>query len=84
MQKATMTRNIELTLRNVPIGRRARIHQLQAEPEVSLRLRELGFCEDTVVRCVMRSHGKIICEIYNSRIGLDGVLAGNIVVTLSE
>ena len=79
-----MTHNRELTLRNAPIGRTVRIQQLQAGPEVSLRLRELGFCENVVVRCVMRSHGKIICEIYNSRIGLDGQLAGDIVVTPTE
>ena len=74
----------QVTLREIPVGRRARIHRLHAEARVSTRLRELGFCENAVVRCVMKSHGNIICEVYNTRIGINNRLANDIFVTPFE
>jgi Fe2+ transport system protein FeoA len=40
----------------------------------------MGFCEDAIVRCVMKSHGNIICEILNTRIAMNSRLAGDIFV----
>ncbi len=79
-----MNAKSQLTLREVPVGRKARIRHLHAEARVSTRLRELGFCENAVVRCVMKSHGNIICEIYNTRIGINNLLANDILVTPFE
>jgi Fe2+ transport system protein FeoA len=79
-----MTPRVHLRLIDVPAGSNVRIRHLRARPEVSTRLRELGFCENVLVRCVLKSHGNIICEICNTRIGLSGHLAGNIYVSGPE
>jgi Fe2+ transport system protein FeoA len=73
-----------MRLADAPVGANVRISRLRSRPEVSLRLREMGFCEDAVVRCVMKSHGNIICEILNTRIAMNGRLAGDILVAPSE
>jgi Fe2+ transport system protein FeoA len=73
------------TLVDAPIGARVRIRQLRhARPEMSARLRELGFCENAIVRCVLKGNGNIICEIQNSRIGIDNTLARTIVISVGE
>lgn len=73
-----------LKLIEVPIGHRARVKGIQTRPEVSSRLRELGFCENAVVRCITKANGAIICEVSNSRIGLNNSLARSIIVTIFE
>jgi Fe2+ transport system protein FeoA len=73
-----------LTLSEAPLGRRFRIQHLHPTPEVSARLREMGFCENAVVRCIMKGDGNLICELYNSRIGLNSLLANAIVITADE
>jgi len=75
-----MTHHGPLSLLDVPIGTRVRIRQLSSRPEISARLRELGFCENAVVRCVTKGYGNIICEVYNTRIGLNAGLARGILV----
>ncbi len=88
MQKEELKRIMtqpHATLVDAPIGMRVRIRQLRhAHPDISTRLRELGFCEDAVVRCILRGNGNMICEIQNSRIGLDNNLARSIVVSAWE
>ena len=73
-----------MTLTDAPIGSRVRIHHLHSLPETSMRLRELGFCENALLRCVMKSNGNIICEISNTRIGLGSTITDTIVVSPSE
>ena len=73
-----------MRLSDAPLGKSVRISRLRSRPEVSVRLREMGFCEDALVRCVMKSHGNIICEILNTRIAMNGRLAGDILVSPSE
>lgn len=73
-----------MRLADAPLGKRVRVSRLRSRPEVSVRLREMGFCEDAIVRCVMKSHGNIICEILNTRIAMNGRLAGDILVSPSE
>ncbi len=75
---------ILLKLIEVPIGHRARVRHLRMRPEIGSRLRELGFCENAVVRCVTKGKGAIICEICNTRIGLNSHLAGRIFVSTFE
>jgi Fe2+ transport system protein FeoA len=79
-----MTRRTSMTLSDAPIGAPVRIHRLTSRPEISTRLRELGFCENSIVRCLMRGHGNIICEVYDTRVGLNNVLASGIHVSHSE
>jgi len=51
---------------------------------MSARLREMGFFEGVIVRCITKTHGNLICEILNTRIGIDGKLANGIMVSPAE
>jgi len=73
-----------MRLADAPLGISVRVSRLRSRPEISVRLREMGFCEDAVVRCVMKSHGNIICEILDARIAMNSRLAGDILVSPSE
>jgi len=73
-----------LTLIEVPVGLRARVRHLHTQPDVCFRLRELGFRENAVIRCITKGNGAIICEVCNTRIGLNSHLAGSIVVSIFE
>ena len=59
----------------VTAGASVRIKQLSASPEVSQRLRELGFCEDQRVKLLGRNPN-LICQVCNARLGLSTQLAG--------
>ena len=69
------------TLSDAPIGQFVRIQEIQSEPAVCQRLRELGFCENALVRCMVNTQGNLICEVCHSRIGLTSKIAQDILVT---
>ena len=58
----------------VQAGDSVRIKQLSASPEVSSRLRELGFCEEQRVKLLSRNPN-LICQVCNARLGLSSQLA---------
>ncbi len=60
------------------------VEQLRSQPEICTRLRELGFCEKAVVRCLSKAHGNLICEVCNTRIGLNAAIASSIFVSHFE
>lgn len=62
------------TLSEVQAGDFVRIKQLSASPEVSSRLRELGFCEEQRVKLLSRNPN-LICQVCNARLGLSSQLA---------
>jgi Fe2+ transport system protein FeoA len=66
-------------LNQVKIGLAVRIKQLCATPAVADRLREIGFCEDRIVR-LLAGHGNFICQVCNSRLALSEQLARAIMV----
>jgi Fe2+ transport system protein FeoA len=66
-------------LNRVKAGTAVRIKQLTAAPDVSHRLRELGFCEEQQVRVVSK-HVNIICQVCHARLGLSQQLAEAILV----
>ncbi len=66
-------------LNRVKTGIAVRIKQLCAAPEVATRLREIGFCEDRVVR-LLTGHNNIICLVCNARLALSEQLAQTILV----
>ena len=72
------------SLTQIPVGRFARIHRLESQPEISFRLREMGFCENAVVRLVVNEEGNLICEVCNTRIGLNHAVANDIIVSPFE
>jgi ferrous iron transport protein A len=71
-------------LSEVPEGRFVRIRKLRLEPDVCHRLRELGFCEDAIVRLVVNGEGNLICEVCHTRIGLNLAIAQDIMVSPFE
>ena len=66
-------------LNKVRAGTCVRIKQLSASPDVSHRLRELGFCEEQKIRLLSQSHS-VICQVCNARLGLSPQLAETIMV----
>ena len=66
-------------LNRVKAGIAVRIKQLCATPQVADRLREIGFCEDQIVR-LLTSHTNIICMVCNTRLALSSQIAETILV----
>ena len=66
-------------LNRVREGTAVRIKQLCASPEVSQRLREIGFGEEQIIRLLARSTN-VICLVCNARLALSGQLAEIILV----
>ena len=66
-------------LNRVQAGIAVRIKQLCASPEMAGRLREIGFCEEQIIRLVT-SRNNIICLVCNARLALSEQLAQSILV----
>jgi Fe2+ transport system protein FeoA len=66
-------------LSRVKAGVAVRIRQLCAAPEVQNRLRELGFCEDQIIR-LLTSQTNFICQVCNARLAISEQLAKIILV----
>jgi Fe2+ transport system protein FeoA len=72
------------SLYDAPLGRNVRIRHFHTSPALTARLREMGLLEDGVVRCLLRRDHTIICEVFNSRIGLGRDVAAAIMITNCE
>ncbi|HAP37005.1 MAG TPA: hypothetical protein DCQ28_14155 [Bacteroidetes bacterium] len=70
------------TLAHTQSGSTVRIQQLNTTPETCMRLRELGFCNNAMVRCVINGPSHLICEVCNTRIGLHHSVAQTIIVSV--
>lgn len=66
-------------LSRVKAGVAVRIKQLCATPETQNRLRELGFCEDQIIR-LLTSQSNFICQVCNTRLAISEQLAQLIMV----
>ncbi len=66
-------------LSRVQAGVAVRIKQLCAAPAVQNRLRELGFCEDQIIR-LLTSQTNYICQVCNARLAISEQLARIILV----
>ena len=66
-------------LSHVKAGAVVCIRHLSTAPEVTDRLRELGFCEDQKIRLVARQ-SNYICQVCNARLAISGKLADSIMV----
>ena len=66
-------------LNRVKAGIAVRVRQLCAAPEIADHLREIGFCEDQVIK-LLTGAGNIICMVCNSRVALSEQLAQSILV----
>ncbi len=67
------------TLNQVKAGVAVRIKKLCAAPQVQSRLREIGFCEDQIIKLVT-SHTNFICQVCNARLAISERLAELILV----
>jgi Fe2+ transport system protein FeoA len=56
-----------------------RIKQLRAPDETSQRLREIGFCEEQIIKPII-SATSIICQVCNARLAISARLAEMILV----
>ena len=66
-------------LDQVRTGATVRIRRLGTAPEVSQRLREIGFGEDQLIRLVAKS-SNLICQVCNARLALSNAVAAQILV----
>jgi Fe2+ transport system protein FeoA len=66
-------------LSRIKAGNVVCIKQLSASPEVRVRLREMGLCEQQKIKLLSR-HSSIICQVCNARLGLSKRLAEAILV----
>src|SRR5690349_20986513 len=66
-------------LSRVKAGVAVRIKRLCAMPEVQTRLRELGFCEEQIIR-LLTSQTNFICQVCNTRMAISEQLARIIMV----
>lgn len=66
-------------LSRVNTGVAVRIKQLSTPPEVTHRLREMGFCEEQKIKLLSR-HSNLICQVCNARLGISSRLAEKIIV----
>jgi Fe2+ transport system protein FeoA len=66
-------------LSRVKAGVAVRIKQLCASPETQTRLREIGLCEDQIIKLVT-SQSNFICQVCNARLALSEQLARLIMV----
>ena len=66
-------------LSRVKAGMAVRIKELSTPPEVSQRLREIGFVEKQVIKLVIRQANPI-CQVCNARLALSAELAQMIIV----
>jgi Fe2+ transport system protein FeoA len=66
-------------LSHVPEGCTVCIKELTTTPDVSSRLREMGFGEEKHIRLVSHANS-IICQVCNARLGISKELAERIMV----
>ena len=66
-------------LSRVEAGEVVCIKHLSTTPEVTDRLRELGFCEEQQIKLLTRE-SSYICQVCNARLGISKALADSIMV----
>ncbi len=70
-------------LSRVKAGTVVCIKHLSTAPDVTGRLRELGFCEEHQIKLLSR-HSNIICQVCNARLAISKKLADSIFVETVE
>lgn len=66
-------------LSRIQVGVAVRIKQLCASSEIQTRLREIGLCEEQIIRLIT-SQTNFICQVCNTRLALSEQLARLILV----
>ena len=60
-------------------GSSVRIKMVSGTPEITSRLREMGFCEEQKIRLISQ-HTHVICQVCHARLGISKQLAEKIMV----
>lgn len=68
-----------MRLTDLPAGSVGKVCELKAEANLSARLREMGFCESSVIEKVSGQH-TLLCTVCNARIALSERVAEHIIV----
>ena len=68
-------------LSRVVAGSAVRIKRLSTPPELSHRLREMGFCEDQRIKLLSR-HSNLVCLVCKARLGISSQIADHSLVEL--
>jgi len=76
---ANCTGGLLCALNSVRAGTCVRIKQLPESAELTTRLREIGFCEEQLVKLVSAKNN-VICQVCNSRMAISSQLAAVILV----
>jgi ferrous iron transport protein A len=66
-------------LSDLTSGEKGRVCDLQGEANVCARLREMGFCEESIVERVS-GNSTLLCQVCGTKIALNGRAAQHIVV----
>lgn len=66
-------------LSRVQAGTTVCIKRLSTAPEMTDRLREMGFCEEQRIKLLARQ-SSYICQVCNARLGISAELADSILV----
>jgi len=66
-------------LSRVQAGTTVCIKHLSTAPELKSRLREMGLCEEQIIKLVARD-SNFICQVCNARLGISEKLADSIMV----
>src|SRR6266542_3287263 len=66
-------------LNRMKAGMAARIKELRVEPGTARRLREIGFCEEQLIK-LLATQANVICLVCNARLALSTSLAELIMV----
>lgn len=79
MSTESEARSTPVRLTELARGEKGRVTDLQGEPTLCSRLREMGFCESAIVEKVSGSH-TVLCQVCGTRVALNGRAAQNILV----
>src|SRR5262245_49647342 len=79
LQPGQCERNSICPLSCVKAGTTVRIKQLVASPETAQQLREIGFCEEQIIK-LLTAQANVICRVCNARLGIGSQLAEAILV----
>jgi ferrous iron transport protein A len=80
-RKADPFRPRRMPLTELPVGAAGRVCELDGQPELCQRLREIGFCESAVIEKIA-GEKTLICLLCSTRIALSDRAARHIVVEL--
>jgi ferrous iron transport protein A len=82
-QPITLFPKPPVRLTELPVGASGRVCAITGEANLCARLREIGFCEPTVIQR-LSGHHTLLCQISNTRVALSSHAAEHIFVELID